>query len=96
MIEVSDVILCILNLELRCSENKISNLLNEEFVQRKATQLVNDYMKLIEYILNTDKIDLSSYQEQWRFPINSTKDRVATDFLLKGKQVSTYCQILMK
>ena len=62
MIEVSDAILCILHLELRCSENKISNLLNEGFAHRKTPQLINDYIKSIEDIVNAGKIGLLSNQ----------------------------------
>ena len=85
MIEVSDAVLCVLHLELRCSENKISNLLNEGFAHRKTPNLVKDYIDKVEKIVNQGKIGRSSHQNQWRFPANKSKDGIASDFSLKGE-----------
>ena len=39
-IDVNNAILCILHLELHCSENKMLHLLNEGFTHRKSKQMV--------------------------------------------------------
>ena len=85
MMCVNDAVLCILHLELRCSENKIGNLLNEGFTHRKRPELVNDYTRKVEDIVNEGKVGQSTHQNQWKFPINKGKDGVATEFSLKGE-----------
>ena len=40
MIDANDAVLCILYLEIRCSENKIGNLFNEGFVHRRQPAVI--------------------------------------------------------
>ena len=75
MIDVNDAVLCILHLELRCSENKISNLLNDGFAHRKEPKLVDDYIKRVENVVNEGKINISSHQNQWTFPLEDEGNR---------------------
>ena len=84
MIEVNDAVLCILHLELRCSENKLAHLWNEGFSHRKTKALVDEYKQELELIVNESKLGKSTHQNQWTFPINKTNDGVASDFSLKG------------
>ena len=83
-IDVNNAVLCILYLELRCSE-KIRNLFNDVFLHRKEPKLVKEYIGKVEKVVNEGKIGLSSHQNQWRFPANTGNDGVATDFTLKGQ-----------
>lgn len=85
MMDVNDAVLCILHLELRCSENKLAHLLNEGFTHRNTKALVDTYMTEVEKIVNEGKIGRSTHQNQWTFPINKGNDGVASDFSLKGE-----------
>ena len=85
MMDVNDAVLCILHLELRCSENKIAHLLNEGFSHRKNKALIDEYKSEIELIVNEGKIGRATHQNQWSFPINKGNDGVANDFSLKGE-----------
>ena len=51
MMDVNDAVLCILHLELRCSENKLAHLLNEGFTHRNTKALVDTYMTEVEKLL---------------------------------------------
>ena len=84
LIDVNDAVLCILHLELQCTDNKISNFWNEGFSNRKQPKMVSEYKEAIEKIVNEGKIGNSSHQNQWTFPSNKAKDGVASDFSLKG------------
>ena len=46
--------------------------------------MVTKYTDEIEEITNKGKVGISTHQNQWRFPINKSKDGVASDFSLKG------------
>ena len=70
IIDVNDAVLCILHLELRCSENKIGNLFNEGFVHRRQPAVIKEYTQKIEDVVNKGKIEKSTHQNQWSFPIN--------------------------
>ena len=84
-IYVEDAVLCILHLELRCTENKLSNLWNAGFRDRKTPASVKEYETDIEEIVNEGKLGLVTHQNQWSFPTNKGKDGVAGDFSLKGE-----------
>ena len=85
LIEVDDAVLCILHLELRCSENKLAHLFNDGFAHRKTKALIDKYISEIEAVVNEGKIGLSTHQNQWTFPINKERDGVASEFSLKGE-----------
>ena len=85
LMDVDDAVLCILHLELRCTENKLSNLWNAGFRDRKTPASVKEYETDIEEIVNEGKLGLVTHQNQWSFPTNRGKDGVASDFSLKGE-----------
>ena len=84
MMDVNDAVLCILHLELRCTENKIGHLFNDGFSHRKQAKMVTEYTDEIEEIVNKRKVGLSTHQNQWWVPIDKAKDGVASYFSLKG------------
>ena len=90
LIDVNDAVLCILHLELRCTEKKLSNLWNEGFTHRREPKQVTDYTEEIEGIVNEGKIGNSTYQNQWTFPTNKAKNGVSSDFSLKGNLAKAY------
>ena len=85
LVEVDNAALFILHLELRCSENKLAHLWNEGFQHCKTKAMVDEYIESIEAIVNEGKVDQSSHQNQWTFPINKERDGVASDFFTKGR-----------
>ena len=70
MIDVNDAVLCILHLELKCSQNKIDNLFNEGYVHRRQPAVIKEYTQKTEDVVNEGKIGKSTHQNWWNFSIN--------------------------
>ena len=61
IIDLNNAVLYILHLELRCSEKKVGNFLNDYFLHRKQPKLVKEYIEKEENFVNEGKIGLSSH-----------------------------------